>query len=166
MIITRAKQRTFVGTVLAGVALTLVLAGCAPASSDAGGELKQGDAKTVYADWQDKFHECLKGKGFDLSSMKDKSVTSSDSEKLEVAVSACYKVIGNPPPDPSVPSAAEMNTSMLTFAKCMRAAGYDYPDPKIDPNGGAPMSPAMPADWNPADIDKCSKDAGLGGGSK
>lgn len=164
MITTRAHRRSLVGAVLGGAALALVLAGCTSTTPDAGGDLKQGDAKTAYADWQDDFHDCMKGKGFDLSAMKDDPTTSSDSGKLDAAASACRKALGNPPADPSVPSAAELNESMLKFAKCMRAAGYDYADPKIDPHGGAPMSPAMPSTWNPADIDRCSKDAGLGGG--
>lgn len=172
MTIISAKRRGIVATLLAAVALTVVLAGCsaspgpdergtAGSSTGANGELKSGDEAAAYAEWSDKFNACMKDKGFDMSTPGE-STSGVDAEAIDNAANDCFKVVGDPPADPNVPSADELNEQMLAFAKCMRAAGYDYPDPKIDPNGGVAMSQAMPADWDPAVIDKCSEDAGMG----
>ncbi|MGH3703175.1 MAG: hypothetical protein ACRDT9_00970 [Agromyces sp.] len=168
----RTKRRGFAAALLAAVAVTVALAGCSAAPGAAGGgagagggELKSGDAEAIYAEWNDKFQDCMKGKGFDLSDMSE-SISTDDADALNEAANACYEKVGEPPADPNLPSNEELNEQMLAFAKCMRAAGYDYPDPKIDPNGGVAMSPAMPTDWDSADIDRCSTEAGMGDGGE
>ncbi|MCD2442517.1 hypothetical protein LQ757_09545 [Agromyces sp. SYSU K20354] len=167
----RTRRRGFAAALLAAVAVTVALAGCSAttpgagagaetgSSAGAGGELKSSDADAMFAEWNDKFQDCMKDKGFDLSSGV---LEADDADALNEAANACYEKVGEPPADPDVPSNEEINEQMLAFAKCMREAGYDYPDPKIDPNGGVAMSPAMPADWDTADIDRCSKEAGMG----
>ncbi|MFC9559626.1 hypothetical protein [Agromyces sp. NPDC056965] len=162
----RTKRRGFATALLAAVAVTVALAGCsvAPGSGGdgaGGGELESGNAEAIYAEWNDKFQDCMKDKGFDLSDMSE-SISTDDAEAMTEAADACYEKVGEPPADPNVPSNEELNEQMLAFAKCMREAGYDYPDPKIDPNGGVAMGQAMPADWDSADIDNCSEEAGMG----
>ncbi|MFE6734724.1 hypothetical protein [Microbacterium sp. NPDC057650] len=172
MTIISTKRHGVAAALLAAVALTVALAGCSasPGSDDRGssgsstganGDLKSGDEAAAYAEWSDKFNACMKDKGFDMSTPGE-SNSQADAEAMTKAADGCYKKVGEPPADPNVPSNDELNEQMLAFAKCMRDAGYDYPDPKIDPNGGVAMGQAMPADWDPADIDACSKKAGMG----
>ena len=155
---TSLKRRGLVAALLTATTLALTLSGCSTAAPGGNGELQTGDAKAAYAEWNRKFTSCMKNAGFDPS----KSTDPSDAAAAEKATKDCVTKVGKPPVDPDVPSNDEINAQMLAFAKCMRKAGYDYPDPKIDPNGGVAMGPAMPSDWNPADIDQCSKDAGMG----
>lgn len=165
MITIRTRRRGFATALLAAAALTVALSGCSAADPGAGGELDSGDAEAIYTEWNDKFQDCMKDRGFDLSNTSE-SISADDAEALNEAANACYEKVGEPPADPDVPSNEEINEQMLAFAKCMREAGYDYPDPEIDPNGGVAMSPAMPTEWDPADIDRCGEEAGMGGAEK
>ena len=83
-----------------------------------------------------------------------------DMKQYEAASKVCTKKLGEMPIPPGMPSPEEMQESMLKFAKCMREAGYDYPDPEVSKGGGISIQ-AMPADeYDPAVMDSCSEESG------
>lgn len=66
-----------------------------------------------------------------------------------------------PAPEAANPLTDEqLNEQLLTYAKCMREAGYDVPDPK--PNGeGITVQQNGGPEADPADVQRCTEEAGL-----
>ena len=149
----------------AGAALLLGLTACAPAGEE-DVQLKTADYETALIDWRDQMDSCMLDAGFDIApkggdSESTGSVDTSQFDMVEFdkAYSACMKQVGEAPVDESLPTEDEMFETQLIFAKCMREAGYDYPDP-VQGSGG--MSQAFGPETNPDDIDTCSAQAEAG----
>lgn len=158
---TRNLRRTVVSSVAAaaGVLLLLGLTACSP-SADTAGELKTDDYETSIVDWRQKMDDCMKEAGFDLGDPSTPVDTSQfDMDALNRASAACTTKVGEPPVDPNQPTEDEMFDTQLAFAKCMREAGYDYPDP-VKGSGG--MSAAFGSDVDPNVVDTCSATAEKG----
>lgn len=157
---------------LVGVTLLAGLAACAPTpdASDRRDGLDSPSDEQVFEDWRLALDDCMAEAGFDLPSVAIQGEDGGgnavsvdpdevDLEALEAAQEVCFEKVGDPPAQEGVPSDDEMHELQLDFAKCMREAGYEYPDPA--PGKGGAVS-AMPADeFDPADIDRCTEEAGL-----
>lgn len=171
---------------LAALGVIALLAACgAPASNDAS-ELKTGNEQAAFDDWQRDFTKCMSDEGVDMgtfsstvtegavggledASGSDGGMTASveageiDMEAYGAASKVCSEKLGEMPTPPGMPSPEEMQKSMLVYAKCMRAAGYDYPDPEVSKDGAISLQ-AMPMDeYDPAVMDECGKEAGFEG---
>lgn len=182
MLASRARRSlSSAGLILAAFAFAGGLAACSSApDADATDDLVSGDFESDFADWRIKFDECMKDEGIELPALGTTSSEGSgngetltlpdagsiDMDALQEASKTCIAKVGEAPVDPSAPSAEEMNEMMLTFAKCMRDAGYDYPDPVIS-EGGMSAATAMPAGDSPEAeaAQQCSTTAGFGGDS-
>jgi len=156
---TRTIRRTVAGSLAAaaGALLLLGLTACAPAATT-GGELKKTDNyETSVVDWRQKMDDCMKAAGFDLGDPSTPvDMSQFDADALNKASAACTAKVGNAPVDPKQPTEDEMFNTQLAFAKCMREAGYDYPDP-VKGSGG--MSAAFGSDVDPKIVDSCSAKA-------
>ncbi|MGI9823094.1 hypothetical protein [Agromyces sp. Marseille-Q5079] len=172
---TRTPRRARAGLALAGIGLLLAtLTACTPGPAETP-ELVAGDSDAAYDEWAIDFGACMKAEGIDLemsaatsgSSGDDASTQSLDVgevdlEAMDAANEKCIDEVGEPPVQPGMPDAEEMNEAMLAFAACMREAGYDYPDPEISTDGGIVAMEAMSADeMDPADVDACNEQAGF-----
>ncbi|WP_022891510.1 hypothetical protein [Agromyces subbeticus] len=163
---------------LTGIGLLIALSACAPNASDGasdGADLASGDAQAEYDDWSLEFGDCMKEQGVDVSMSGTTSSTETsddsaatlnvdelDMEAMDAAHETCIEKVGEPPVQPGMPDADEMNEAMLAFAACMREAGYDFPDPEISSDGGVVAMQAMPADdIDPAVMDACNEEAGF-----
>ena len=146
-------------TVLAGATLLFGLAACAP--TPAPDELKtDGDYETAMLDWRQNMDDCMLDAGFDLVAMSenDGSSASIDMSQIDMvafdkAYAGCSDTVGEAPIDASLPTAEETFEAQLIFAKCMREAGYDYPDPVK----GSGMTGAFGSEINPDDVDTCTQ---------
>ncbi|MFC4222674.1 hypothetical protein [Lysinibacter cavernae] len=161
------------GVALASIVFLIGVSACSPVTgdSDADGELKSGDSNSEFNAWNVKFTKCMKAEGVDMPEVQavDGSGTSStrvmdgdmDFEAYEQASKTCLDEVGKPPVQEGGMDEEEMKTSMLAFAKCMREAGYDYPDPVFSEGGTMGMAATSADDFAPADLDRCNKEAGL-----
>ncbi|MGO4104230.1 hypothetical protein AB4Y63_09795 [Leifsonia sp. YAF41] len=170
----------------AAIGLVAALSACTAGSPSGGsadaGELKSGNEQAAFEDWQHDFTSCMKDEGVEMGSFAVTSVDGAsggldddsessgstmttqegdfDIKEYEAASKVCTKKLGEMPIPPGMPSPEEMQESMLKFAKCMREAGYDYPDPEVSKGGGITIK-AMPADeYDPAVMDSCSEESG------
>jgi hypothetical protein len=154
------------------------------------GELKSGNEQTAFDDWQRDFSSCMSDQGVEMGGFASTSLSNAsggldesseteggtlgamgegeiDMKAFEAASKVCTKKLGEMPVPPGMPSQEEAQASMLAFAKCMRAAGYDYPDPEVSSGGGMLSVKAMPADdYDPAVLDKCSAQSFPSSGKK
>lgn len=162
-----------IGVALASIVFLVGVSACSPVASDndAEGELKSGDSNSEFNAWNVKFTKCMKAEGIEMPEVQavDGNGMSStrafegdmDFEAYENASKTCMDEVGEPPVVEGGMDEEEMKTTMLAFAKCMRDAGYDYPDPEFGEGGMTTMT-AMGADeFDPADLDRCSKEAGF-----
>lgn len=143
--------------VAASAVVALGLAACAPASDSS--ELKtDASLEASIADWRIQMDDCMLAAGFDLTTGGDDASSNPidtsqfDMEEFDKAYTSCIDQVGEPPVDESLPTEEEMFESQLIFAKCMREAGYDYPDPA---KGAGGMMPAFGPETNPDDLDSC-----------
>ncbi|SFR69950.1 hypothetical protein SAMN05428970_0821 [Agromyces sp. CF514] len=178
--LTRRRPRALLA--LAGIGLVVALSACTPNASDAP-DLAAGDSDAAYDDWSLEFGDCMKAEGVDVSMTMgsttgdsgdaggDDTTTGSldsvdpgeiDLEAMEAAHEKCIEQVGEPPVQPGMPDADELNEAMLAFAACMREAGYDYRDPEISADGGMVSMQAMSIDEvDPAVMDACNDEAGF-----
>ncbi|KJQ54239.1 hypothetical protein [Microbacterium sp. SA39] len=173
MRITRNRGLIF----LAGLALVGGLAACAPTpdAADKTPELDSASQDQAFEDWQLDWETCMKDEGVDLSKFMAKAGETGGGEEetapeppsdadiaaMDDAREVCDEKLGDPPTRDDMPSDEEMNEMMLVFAKCMRDAGYDFPDPEPGPPGTAPGMPQ--GDYDPADMDACFVEADFAG---
>lgn len=159
---------------LAGITLLTGLAACAPTPNTADGpaELDSTSDEQAFEDWRIALDACMAEAGFDLPSVAVQGEADDgggnavsvdpgevDLDALAAAQEACFEKVGHPPAQEGMPNDEEMHEMQLAFAKCMREAGYDYPDPAPSKSGAVS---AMPADdFDPADVDRCAEEAGL-----
>src|SRR5688500_17051049 len=54
-------------------------------------------------------------------------------------------------------SKADLQDGALKFAQCMREQGLDFPDPKVDEDGGIQIGGPNVGDRNPAKMEKAHK---------
>lgn len=156
---------------ITGIGIVAALSACTSAPQ---AEEELGSISTM-ADidaWRIDYDDCMLKAGFDLSAgIPMQSTEAGESaptfgdkspEDYQKADASCIKEVGEPPTPPGMPTAEETDAMMLEFARCMREAGYDYPDPQ-PVSGGASMSvQAYSADEiNPDDVDACSTQSGL-----
>ncbi|NLA08902.1 MAG: hypothetical protein GX871_01640 [Microbacteriaceae bacterium] len=165
----RLARRTRSGALgcIAGAGLLLALSGCAPAATP---ELESGSYERSVQDWRMKIDGCMLAAGFDLRAAGDTGEPSAsidlsqfDMVAFDAAYAGCIDDIGDAPIDESLPSEEELFESQLIFAKCMREAGYDYPDP-VKGSGG--MGPAFGPETDPDVVEACSAVAYDEAGSK
>jgi hypothetical protein len=101
-----------------------------------------------------KFAECMREHGIDMPDpemgeggvqMKAGAEGGPDSgneEKFEAAHKACEHFMEDARADMPAPSPeerAEMQDKLMVMAECMRARGYDMPDPEVAEDGGVKM---------------------------
>lgn len=169
---------------LAAVGVIAVLAACGGPASNDSAELKTGNEQAAYEDWQRDYNTCLGDEGIDMgqfdapvavdgvsaddgssqSMSSAQSITEGDIDiaAFEKAAKACTDKLGEMPTPPGMPSPEEMQKGMLAFAKCMREAGYDYPDPEISKDGAISMQAMATDDFDPQVMEDCSKESDMG----
>lgn len=179
----RAARTTFSALAAAGVIALLAACGGAPASDDSS-ELKTGNEQAAYDDWQRDYNKCLSDEGIDMGAFETsavdggtatedgssgamssaQSITEGDIDiaAFEKASKACFDKLGEMPTPPGMPSPEEMQKSMLAFAKCMRDAGYDYPDPEISKDGSFSMQALAMDEFDPEVMNACAQDSETG----
>ncbi|WP_187976276.1 hypothetical protein [Mycetocola sp. JXN-3] len=135
------------------------------------------------AKWQADLTACLKKKGVDLPpqpTAKGGSGTGTelaaidpgtvDLDALSAASRECTKTIGQPPINPDKSGRKELEAlqkKQVIFAKCMRDAGYNFPDPEPLPdeeNGamsGSVAAPVRPGDYDEKTMKECGAKAGF-----
>ncbi|MCS4275295.1 hypothetical protein M2390_000453 [Mycetocola sp. BIGb0189] len=139
-------------------------------------EIKSGTFEQEMAKWQADLSACMKSKGVDLptpppakegeaQTLTEIDPSQVDVEALSKANRECMKTIGQPPVNPNEPKPEEMQKMQLIFAKCMRDAGYDFPDPAPAPEGGnagmAGAAPIRPGDYDEKTMEACGTKAGF-----
>lgn len=145
-------------TLLVGSTLLLGLSACGTATS--GDTALKEDSNLTIEQWRADIDGCMLGAGFDIGGSGGDGPSGSvdiskfDMEAFDKAYATCIKKIGDAPVDENQPTEDEMFEVQLVFAKCMRDAGYDYPDPAK----GA-MSPAFGPETDPKVLDACSEKA-------
>lgn len=154
-------SRTAAAALLVGAGAMLALTGC---SANEQPELQQNHAVSA-EQWQHDFERCLKEEGIENPGIPvnpDGSPIEGDEGEadLEAALQTCDKKVGPAPEGANPVTDEQLNEQMLTFAKCMREAGYDVPDPK--PNGeGIIVQQNGGPEADPADVQRCTEEAGL-----
>jgi hypothetical protein len=141
-----------------------------------------------------KFAECMREHGIDMPDPErdgegirmragDEAGPGGDrnEEEFEAAHEACEHFMEDARKNMPVPSPeeqAEMQDKLVAMAECMRARGYDMPDPEVAEDGGVRMRMHGGPDGRPQDDEQmekdqeeCNAEAGLdedprGGGSK
>jgi hypothetical protein len=83
-------------------------------------------------------------------------------EAYGAASKICSEKLGEMPTPPGMPSPEEMQKGMLAFAKCMREAGYDYPDPEVSKDGAISMQAMAMDELDPQVMEDCSKESDMG----
>lgn len=144
---------------IAASALLLTVSACSPAQPE-DGQLKTDSYEMSMADWRQDMDGCFLDAGFDISGGEggpeggsgSVDTTQFDMEAFDRVAQACSKEVGEPPVDESQPTDDEIFESQLIFAKCMRDAGFDFPDPV---KGG--MTSALGPETDPDVVDKCSE---------
>lgn len=143
----------------------ILLSGCssAPATDD----LKE-DAAASAEEWQHDFDKCLQdagvdiGEGIPVDPATGGISTEGDGGAMAKAMQDCTTKLGPAPAAMGAVSDEKLTSMMLDFAACMRAAGYDMPDPKpVDSSGGLAITQNTLQDADEADITKCNAEAGL-----
>lgn len=142
-------------TAILGAGLLLATSACSPTPEDP--TLETGGSELTIEDWRQGIDDCMLDAGFDLVAMSDESgmvpsMTAEESADFDMSYTACIGEVGEAPVDESVLSEDEMFESQLVFAECMRAAGYDYPDP-VKGSGG--MGAAFGPEVDPDVVDSC-----------
>ena len=93
-------------------------------------------------------------------------------DEFRAADEACHSIMDDAAPEMELTpeEQAEMQDKMLAMAQCMRERGHDMPDPQVADGGGfkvgGPGAEGMDLD-DPdfqADMEDCSREAGLPGG--
>lgn len=167
-------------TAATGLGLMIALSACTPSAAGGDAELKSGSEQAAFDDWQSDFTDCMKDEGVDMGATaamgEGEGFSESgdsiqldageiDPEAWESASKVCNEKLGEMPIPPGMVEPKEMQESLLAFAKCMREAGYDYPDPEIqsdDGGSGGITIHAMPTEeYDTAVMDECSEQAGL-----
>jgi hypothetical protein len=150
-------------------ALALALAACGGSGGTAGKSEREKFQEAAL-----KQAECMRRHGVDVPDPKPNSgiVFNGDAgnpEQLERAQRACDKEVGKlPEPQMSAKDQREFREAALKHARCMRAHGIDFPDPKFGANGTVSieikpgMGPNDPA-FQAADA-KCRKLLGKASG--
>ncbi|MHA3683572.1 hypothetical protein ACXR2T_11415 [Leucobacter sp. HY1910] len=154
---------------LIGLTAVATLAGCSTqASPGTTGDLAK-TAEMGAEEWQHEFEKCMKAEGVDLDAgipmnadTSGVAPGASEGGDYGAAQTACTTKLGAAPVASDVPDDAELTSMMLDMAKCMRAAGYDMPDPKpVDSSSGMSVQQWGVPDADPADIERCTVEAGL-----
>lgn len=150
-------------TILLGAGALLALAGCSQPQQDA----SQEPRATTIEQWQHEFDRCMKGKGVNTEGggipvNPDGSPLEPDENGVDVdaAVQQCTDEVGVAPEGDPADTDELYTEQLLTYAKCMREAGYDVPDPNPN-NGGIVVQPNGGPDADPADVERCNEEAGL-----
>jgi hypothetical protein len=181
---------TTITRLLATIAVTLLLGlstGCGDASDDSGSALPDAtgassEAPTDDSDEPDldpedamlKFAQCMREHGVDMPDPKPGGGVMVNGEgipeeQMESAQSACQKYMDMAMPDDAGHELSEEEKqSFLDMAACMRARGYNFPDPTFD--GGRVTQKIekgegdLPGPEDPSfqqDQEECSAEAGM-----
>lgn len=156
---TRTHSKPFFACSLLGtaaVALILSLAACSPEpDTDPGTAPSAGNGQALMADWQTKLNDCLAAEGVDPNRKRQPNGGS------QAAYTKCYAEVGPPPQvdGPPRPSREESLKMDLAFAKCMREAGYDYPDPDPDADDTSAGQAVSPGDFDRTILTDCMSKA-------
>jgi hypothetical protein len=161
-------------------------------SSGNGGNPEVDDSEVF--DAMLKFADCMRDHGIDMPDpeMGEGGVQmragaaggpgSGNQEKFEAAQKECEHFMDDARanmPKPSPEELAEMQDKMVAMAECMRARGYDMPDPEVAEDGGVKMRVGRGGPQDKAgggdeqfekDQEECNAEAGMeegpGGGTK
>lgn len=160
----RNRETASVLAVTAAV-LMLVLSACSPSPS--GGESAGTTEKPEqsFADWQQELDDCLADAGIEVPKPNAEEgiigAPQGDPDVFAAAYKTCVDDLGPAPVNPDMPSEEDLFESQLIFAKCMRDAGYDYPDPVKGSNGAAAT---VSGDIDAKILEECSAQAEDGTG--
>lgn len=165
---------------LGGIALlaAVALAGCTSdaepnnygkttqATDDGAQPTSGSNYEQEYASWRHNLAQCMRDGGIDVkdpSPRETMSLDGYDQELVQTTMKSCTEKVGKPPVDENAPSPEELNKQQLTFARCMRDAGYDWKDPEADPGNGssAGVKAIKISDYDMEDMNKCSDKAGF-----
>lgn len=156
-----AKTRATAMIAIATFGALLGLSGCTKAAEPD----MAVDPATSVEQWQHDFERCMRDEGVELGEGGGIPVNSDgsfggtgDSGDFEAALQKCTTKLGPAPQAEGGVSDVELEALMLRFAKCMREAGYDVPDPTFDSDGSNVLG--VP-DADPADVERCTTEAGL-----
>ena len=142
-------------TLLAGSALLFGLAACGTDTSGSNNGALKEDSTITMEQWRADVDSCMKTAGFDMGDPSQPlDMSKFDTNDFDAAYTACIKKVGEAPVDENQLTDDEMFDVQLVFAKCMRDAGYDFPDPV---KGG--MSSAFGPDTDATVVDACSTKA-------
>lgn len=157
---TTSLRSAFALTLAAGALLTLT--GCASAAPQ---ELETNQ-RVTFEQWQHDFDRCMKDQGVlpeDLAIPvnPDGSPASSNvgGPDVDAALQTCANQVGPAPDGTGTVVDEALNEQLLAYAKCMREAGYDVPDPTTNSAGITLQQQGIDAD--PSDIARCTEQAGL-----
>ena len=118
--------------------------------------------------------EFEEGGGISMGFDRDSGIDP-ESEEFAAAEEACEPIMEAARPDVqlSPEEQAEMQDRLVALAECMRARGYDMPDPQVDENGGVMIRSeggpgegggGPPDEQHDQDMEECSDEAGMGEG--
>jgi hypothetical protein len=115
----------------------VVLAACGGGSSDDPGQSQSAKAQKAGI----AFARCMRAHGVDIADPKGPGlsfhVTGHNTAQMEAAQKACGHFLQGTVKPPSAAEQAKVRDNALKFAKCMRAHGVDFPDPRF--SGGKIM---------------------------
>jgi hypothetical protein len=148
------------------------------APEDPGTQTDDGQLEQAMQDYVD----CMRAHGIDMPdpTMGDGGPTigglpSGDDSREDFAAAdeACGSILGSAGPslDLSPEQQAQALVQAQAMAACMRAKGYDFPDPEVDANGGITMDGGTLPGSGPTgqnllqDMQECNAAAGMGNGT-
>ena len=130
-----------------------------------------GDSEPPTEQQREAYEQCLVDAGYAPEDFTPVSMSITTDLEAVLADSRCIVASGVGEVDVDDPEEATAHTERtLTFMRCMRAAGWQVPDPEPSANGKylVPAGLPIPDDAEEAkafhgDLETCSADAGLGG---
>lgn len=140
----RSRSRLAASAVAGALAIAL-LTGCSAdpednsnAAGEGNGGLASSGAAAAGEDlnaeldaWYLKFAQCMRNEGIDIADPTADGVTDAlpmGDDNFDVAQDACIKEIGQPPAS-DVEPVPVVDAEELYIAQCLRAEGFDMPDP-------------------------------------
>ncbi|MFL1381272.1 hypothetical protein [Nocardiopsis protaetiae] len=127
---------------LGAVTAGLLLTGCGVLGGD-GGEEAGGTREPTMEEAMVDFAACMRENGIDMPDPEGEGMISlpavdPDDEEYLAALEACEDIL---PVDENAPSEEELFQEGLLMAECMRAEGFDMPDPERGQGIAIPIEP-------------------------
>lgn len=148
------------------LALTIgALLACTGCAAQAPQQLDKSQEST-FEQWQHEFDRCMQQEGIapedlaiPVSPDGSPAAPAADTADVDAALQTCSNKVGPAPDGTGTVVDDQLNEQLLAYAKCMRDAGYDVADPTTNDGGVTIQQQGVDAD--PADISRCTEQAGL-----